>query len=713
MESRSLSPQLRCKLLCTIAPIALGLHRPDEEVVMYRSYPVFMVAILVLALTVPVVWPATAYHKPEEVAAALKDYAAKYPQISKLQSLGKGSGGSEIWLLRIAGRPGQAPDPDARPGIFIAANIEGVHLVGTEAALALAERLLAGYGSDKTLTAFLDRATVYIAPLLNPDTARFAFASPLRERWTNARAVDDDLDGVVDEDGPEDINRDGLITQMRAKDPEGRYILDPKEPRLMRLADPQKGEKGIYNLYIEGIDNDGDEKFNEDAAGGVEVNRNFPHDFEYYAQGAGLYPVSEDETVALLKFLTSRGNIAMVLNFSTENTILNQQQTGQARAGGDRVRVPRMYADAFGLDPNAEYSMREIVDALKGTGIGGGIEVTEELVASFLGLGPAVAIDSQDQPLFEEVRKTYKDALKEAKIEYPEKRAKGVGKGSFVAYSYYQYGVPVFSQDLWAPPESKKEQPKADALTAERLKTMASDEFIALGEGKIDTFIKTQSAPPALSAAMIFKAMKSGQLTPAKVAEMMEQMPRRPGGDGEEHPDTYLINWSDSALKGKGFVPWTPFKHPTLGEVEIGGFMPYLKINPPVEEVDRTAAFGVDFALKLMGRLPDLSISKTKVEHLGQDLYRVTAYFTNNGWFPTSTAQGRKAQTAWPITVRMKVASGQSLFSGRPIESIPFLEGSGGTRKLEWTLRGSKGSSFGVSAWSPRLGVAEIKLVLE
>ena len=122
--------------------------------------------------------------------------------------------------------------------------------------------------------------------------------------------------------------------------------------------------------------------------------------------------------------------------------------------------------------------------------------------------------------------------------------------------------------------------------------------------------------------------------------------------------------------------------------------------------------FGFE-CLKLMAKLPELSVSKTKVEALGQDLYRLTVYFTNNGWFPTSTAQGRRAQTAWPITVRLKMASDQSLFSGRPIESIPFLEGSSGTAKLEWTVRGPKGSAITVSAWSPRLGETETKLILD
>jgi len=427
---------------------------------MHRRYPVLMAAVTVLALAAPTLRPATAYHKPEEVAAVLHGYAAKYPQLAKVQSLGKGSGGSDIWLLRLAGQPQGGLDPDARPGVFMSANIEGIHLIGTEAALSFAERLLSGYGKDKALTALLDRTTVYLAPLLNPDTTRLAFASPLWERWTNAHAFDNDLDAQIDEDGPDDLNKDGLITQMRVKDPEGKYIPDPKEPRLMRLADSKKGEKGIYALYPEGLDNDGDGEYNEDPAGGIEVNRNFPHDFEYDTAAAGLYPTSEAETTALLKFLTERGNIALVLNFSTENTILNQQQTGQAKMASDKVKVPKMFAGFLGLDPDTEYSIKEIVDILKGMRIGGGMEITEDVVAMFLGLGPAVAIDRMDQLLLDEIQKTYKDALKEAKLEYPEKRAKGVGKGSFAAFCYYQYGVPVFSQDLWAVPEPKKEPAK-------------------------------------------------------------------------------------------------------------------------------------------------------------------------------------------------------------------------------------------------------------
>ncbi len=60
-----------------------------------------------------------------------------------------------------------------------------------------------------------------VAPLLNPDAARADFTTPRCERTSNGNPLDDDLDMQVDEDGPDDLNQDGLITSMRVKDPEG------------------------------------------------------------------------------------------------------------------------------------------------------------------------------------------------------------------------------------------------------------------------------------------------------------------------------------------------------------------------------------------------------------------------------------------------------------------------------------------------------------
>lgn len=651
------------------------------------------------------------YHSPAEVSNFLKDISNKYPSLCSLSLLGKSTGGQKIFCLEIAaGRDKVAAEK--RQAVLVTANVEGLHLPGTEAALALAEKLLSGYGKDKSLTDLLDRKTVYIVPLLNPDAAAIYFSSVKYEKSSNDHPVDEDNDGLIDEDGPEDLNKDGLITMMRVKSPDGRWIIDPKDPRLMKLADSKKGEKGGYQLYTEGLDNDGDGLYNEDGPGGVELNRNFPHDFEYFNKSVGLYPVSEPETEALLKFMFDHKNIALVINFSTENNLLNLQQTGQARVGSDRVRVPRQFATFLGLDPDTEYSLKEIMEILKSMNIGGGMEIDESMVATFLGLDPAVTIDRQDMPIYEELQKEYKDGLKEAKLDFLEKRAKGVGKGSLVAFCYYQYGVPVFSFDLWQVPEPKKDE-KKEALTPDKLKSMTSEEFLALGEEKIAAFLKDQGAPPNFSASLLINMVKSGQVTPAKMAEMMEKMPgRKFGADREENPEAYLLAYSDNILKGQGFVPWKPFKHPTLGEVEIGGFVPYLKYVPPAAELESTIKFHTDFCLKLMFRLAELRVKEAKAEKIGPDLYKIKVYLTNDGWLPTSTAQGRRALTAYPIRARLKLDKGQNLIAGRPMEMIPFL-GSGDVRQLEWVVQARKNSRIKVEFWSNKLNPIETVIALD
>ncbi len=655
------------------------------------------------------------YHRPEDVVSLLKSWNAQYPQLTKLINIGKSSGKSDMFILRIADRRKGDVDPDSRPAVFVSANVEGYHLVGTEACLLLAEKLLSKYGSDKKITSFLGKRTVYVAPLLNPDVAQAFFSKTRYERRRNTHPMDDDMDDLVDEDGPDDLNKDGLITQIRVKDPEGMMIPDPSDAKLMRRADAKKGEKGIYRIYTEGVDNDGDGLYNEDPPGGVEINRNFPHDFEYSVKPAGLWPVSQKETIALVQFLVSHKNIALVLNFSTENTFLNLQQTGQARAASAKVKVPARFASFLGLDPEEEYTLKEIVDIINASGIAGGQEVTESMVASFLGLGAAMSIDNADMPLIQEVQKDYKEALKKAELGYPENRAKGVRKGSFVAYCYFQYGVPVFSADLWAVPEPKKEpeEKDKDALTIEKLKTMSPDDFLSLDDKIIEDFLKEQGAPATFKASMVKDMVKAGKVTPEQMVKMMERMPKRPSTKEGEHPDSYILKWSDEVLKDKGFVDWTPYTHPTLGAVEIGGFVPYLKVNPPSSLMKKTIDFHSDYYIEFMDRLPRLEIKETQVEAQGDGVYQVTVYFTNTGWFPTSTAQGRRALASWSIRAELKLSQGQSLFSGRSVVNIPFIDGSGGTKKAEWTIRGKKGSKITIRAGSPNLDTVTTTVVLQ
>src|SRR5205085_9685579 len=95
---------------------------------------------------------------------------------------------------------------------------------------------------------------------------------------TGKKPMADDDDGLYDEDGPDDLDGDGNICQMRRLDPNGAWRVSPEDQRLMVPLQPdEKYEGPRYTLLgEEGIDNDGDGLINEDGPGGYDLNRNWP-----------------------------------------------------------------------------------------------------------------------------------------------------------------------------------------------------------------------------------------------------------------------------------------------------------------------------------------------------------------------------------------------------------------------------------------------------
>jgi hypothetical protein len=256
------------------------------------------------------------------------------------------------------------------PAVLVVANLEGTVPIASEAALYLAEQILKRGTAAKDLTWF-------ILPAGNPDAAARFLGKPLVADERNSHKYNDDMDDQEDEDGPEDLNGDGLITQMRVKDPSGEWIPVPGEPRLMRRADPVKGEKGVYKLYSEGIDNDGDGEYNEDPPGGVNIGITFPHLFKPFGEASGLLPGSEAETFGILKFAFAHPEIAMTLSLGATNMCLQPPAGGrQGSVDLSQIRIPERIATRFGADPNRTYSMQEIMAMIRPM-VPAGMEVNE------------------------------------------------------------------------------------------------------------------------------------------------------------------------------------------------------------------------------------------------------------------------------------------------------------------------------------------------
>jgi hypothetical protein len=618
------------------------------------------------------------YHRPEELVTAFQDLARANPGFAKVHILAKTAGGRDLAMIEVGPETGKTAK--TLPAVFVGANMEGTVPLSGEAALLLAKLVCekADLRSDRTW---------YILACGNPDAAELYFGKPLRRDGRNAKPHNDDQDDQIDEDGADDLDGNGLITQIRVKDPEGTWIAVPGEPRLMKNADGAKSEKGVWKLYPEGLDNDRDGQYNEDGPGGVNVGTAFPHLFKFDAPDSGPWSGSEAETFALLKFFDLHREVGLAFVFGEANWCLAPPR-GNRKGDVDlnQIKVPEMIAGFINADPTKTYTMAEILDLVRPL-VPPGMEVTESLVAGFLGLGAVVNPLEDDLKFYKELSDKYKEFLKTAKLDGKRLEPAADKDGSLELYAYYQLGLPSFALDFWTLPEVKEEKP-ADEITPEKLEKMTNDEFIALGEEKIDGFLKASGAPDQFKAKQVIEALKGGMMDTKKMAEMMKQMPKKPSEEGADPKEKALLAWSDKELGGQGFVGWKPFKHPTLGDVEIGGVVPFTDTTPPARMIDGLLKGQVPWVFELTKKMARIGIADARVKNLGAGVYEVKVWIENSGGLPYPTAMGKRNERVLPVIVSL-AGPGVDILEGKKRSLVPVVP-IHGAQVVKWVVRAAK-----------------------
>ena len=273
------------------------------------------------------------YYDTAGLASILARLNKAFPRLTKLYSIGKSHDGRDLWCLEITAPAGL--EAARKPGMYIDGNIHGNEVQGGEVVAYTAWYLCHQYGKLEAVTDLLDHYVFYLVPTINPDG---------RDRWLHTAQnpstsrsglvpEDNDRDGRADEDDCDDLDGDGSITQMRIKDPHGRWKSHPKFPEyLMIPAAPD--EPGEYTMLgAEGLDNDGDGLVNEDPAGGYDMNRNWAFDWQpnYIQYGAREYPFSLPETRAVAEFILHHPNIAAAQSYHNAGGMILR---GPGREGG-------------------------------------------------------------------------------------------------------------------------------------------------------------------------------------------------------------------------------------------------------------------------------------------------------------------------------------------------------------------------------------------
>jgi hypothetical protein len=541
------------------------------------------------------------YHTYDEVVSLLRGWAAKHSDLVDLYSVGQSFEGRDIWQITIANKKNLKHTE--RPALFIEGGRHAGEISGIEATLYFVNHILTNYGRDADITRLIDTKTVYARPMNNPDGATLYHLTAQTLR-SSVRPYDSDSDGLLDEDSGEDLDGDGFIRQMRkfVGKGKGNAIKDPKDAKGRAMRRVRDGE-GDYQLYSEGVDSDGDGRYNEDGIGGLDLHRNYPENWRpmteatgrgYTQGGAGEYPLSEPETRTVFQFLMTHPNVGIVQSLDTAVPMI--------------LRGPSTSKSEESMFP-ADRALYEKYDA-KGSEITGYPWAGDVyfVYATRGGTNPMTGEPARPTPLF--------------------------GHGPDFGYAYY--GSIWYGNEIW-------------------------------NGGRFTDYDK----------------------------------------DGR-FDEWEVLRWYDEHRAGKGdFQDWTAFKHPALGDVEIGGFNPkFYGQNPPPDLLETWARNEALFNLYLAHQLPQVRIvSAAAKPSATAGVFDVEMTVSNEGQMPTALEIAQRVKMVRPDTCTIALAKGQQLVQpetpGSQRQSASVEIGwlkPGETKTVKWQVKGTGTTKVGIGS---------------
>lgn len=198
---------------------------------------------------------------------------------------------------------------------------------------------------------------------------------------------------------------------------------------------------------------------------------------------------------------------------------------------------------------------------------------------------------------------------------------------------------------------------------------------------------------PAMATA--FEKPKAEDPNDPNAPKTQEKKPAKNKADdkrGKEERDQ--LAWFDRHSP-EAFVAWQAVEHPDFPgrRVEVGGFRPFARTNPPLAMLDELAGKHGDFLTDLAGKLPRIEVARIECRLLADSIYEIEILVTNTGFLPTALAHGETSQQILPTRVTLDVEP-RCFLAGTKTTFLPTLAGSGGTAKVRCTVRAAGRSAI-------------------
>ena len=179
--------------------------------------------------------------------------------------------------------------------------------------------------------------------------------------------------------------------------------------------------------------------------------------------------------------------------------------------------------------------------------------------------------------------------------------------------------------------------------------------------------------------------------------------PDEPAPKSEEPDDYERQQFNDNVAQGTMFKDWHKFKHPQLGEIEIGGWTRFTSRIAPAFMIQDMVHRNASLVIFVAENTPEVKLELLDVKDLGDGLKRVRVRASNENAMPSLSANAvkRKVYREDMFSIsggNLDVVSG-GIVTDPLMDQVNFVEHrpstiytsvpSFGKRDIEWIVRGS------------------------
>ncbi|MFC1492794.1 M14 family metallopeptidase, partial [candidate division KSB1 bacterium] len=574
------------------------------------------------------------YYTHEEITRYLKDINKAFPKLTEIRSMCKSQMGRDVWML-VINNPETGKEMD-KPGFFLN-QIHSSEVIASMSCNYTIWHLLDNYGRDDNITDLVDNMVWYIVPRLDVDGAEAYLTG--KPAGKDPNPVDNDGDFSFDEDPPEDLDGDGVIVQMRKLDPEGNMKISDKDPRIMTRKAPDENGGEFYMIYTEGIDNDGDGKYNEDSYSTRFLsNRNYPGNWKpaTIQGGSGKYPLEETVTMAEYRFVADHPNITLYVQHHCCGRVILTPPSTMSDAEFQNKNDLRLYKIISAR--SLEHSTWGLATSVHNWNFppGSGNKKSNQIYRDKDGKirnAPAGMYPESNRSNAED------DFIGTAREDHPDRGY--FAWGSSLETTYDIFGIFSMATEHWASTDYDKN-----------------------------------------------------------------------GSVSEEE----RFRWNDEEMDGQVFVDWHTYDHPTLGEVEIGGW-PRTKTSPPEGElIQKECEMGNDFIIYLANQRPKIEFGEIEIIDKKDGVYQLDISVKNEGFLPTETEQAFKLKVIEPTLLKVEPGDDVEIIYGEEKVKLGKIDGFSESDKLTYILRVKRGAgnpSIIVSVTSQRAGKVSKQIAIK